>query len=217
MVDKMADGRMKLRRMGITEESMQRIEDSLDPRMKALGDWLQEEFLVNTRNEYNETHKRMFGASMAAIENYFPLKILANARIDKEEDVNQPNRPNGITTKTGSIIKRRVNNLALDITGADALSVVLDHITEMEHWNAYAEWNRDLNTLRTYKRFRNQVINMTTIYGGGNKLWESFNDLCLMAAGEYRPPVAKLDKTMVNIAKGVTAAKVSLRMYTALP
>lgn len=216
MVDKMTDGRMKLRRMGITESDIAKIENFLDPRFKALGDWLQDEFLVDTRNEYNETHKRMFGASMAAIENYFPLKILANARVDKEEDVNQQNRPDGITTKTGSIIKRRVNNLALDITGADALSVILDHITQMEHWSAYAEWNRDLNTLRTYKRFRNQVINITTVYGGGRKLWENFNDLCLMAAGEYRPPVSKLNKSAVNLAKGVTAAKVSFRMYTAL-
>lgn len=216
MVDKMTDGRMKLRRMGITEQDVTDIENFLDPRFKALGDWLQDEFLVATRNEYNETHKRMFGASMAAIENYFPLKILANARVDKEEDVNQQNRPDGITTKTGSIIKRRLNNLALDITGADALSVILDHITQMEHWSAYAEWNRDLNTLRTYKRFRNQVINMTTVYGGGRKLWENFNDLCLMAAGEYRPPIANLDKSAVNLAKGVTAAKVSFRMFTAL-
>ena len=216
MTDKMTDGRMKLRRMGITEDDITNIEQILDPRFKALGDWLQEEFLVGTRNEYNETHKRMFGASMAAIENYFPLKILANARIDKEEDVNQQNRPDGITTKTGSIIKRRVNNLALDITGADALSVILDHITQMEHWSAYAEWNRDLNTLRTYKRFRNQVINMTTVYGGGRRLWENFNDLFLMAAGEYRPPVSRLNKNAVNLAKGVTAAKVSFRLFTAL-
>ncbi len=216
MVDKMTDGRMKLRRMGITEDDITNIENFLDPRFKALGDWLQDEFLVETRNEYNETHKRMFGASMAAIENYFPLKILANARIDKEEDLNQPNRPNGITTKTGSIIKRRVNNLALDITGADALSVILDHITQMEHWSAYAEWNRDLNTLRTYKRFRNQVINMTTVYGGGRKLWDNVNDLCLMAAGEYRPKTGKFSKEAVNLAKGVTAAKVSFRLFTAL-
>ena len=216
MVDKMTDGRMKLRRMGITEDDITSIENFLDPRFKVLGDWLQNEFLVSTRNEYNETHKRMFGASMAAIENYFPLKILANARIDKEEDVNQPNKPDGITTKTGSIIKRRVNNLALDITGADALSVILDHITQMEHWSAYAEWNRDLNTLRTYKRFRNQVINMTTVYGGGRKLWENFNKLCHIAAGEYKPQVSNFNRDAVNIAKGVTAAKVSFRMFTAL-
>lgn len=216
MVDKMTDGRMKLRRMGITEEDIASVEKALDPRFKEFGDWLQEEFLVDTRNEYNETHKRIFGASMAAVENYFPLKILSNARTDKEEDVNQQGRPDGITTKTGSIIKRRTNSLALDIMGSNALSVVLDHITEMEHWNAYAEWNRDLNTLRTYKRFRNQVMNMTTAYGGGERLWKRFNDLCLMGAGEYRPPIAMLDKAAVNIAKGVTAAKVSFRIFTAL-
>lgn len=216
MVDKMTDGRMKLRRMGITEEDIASVEKALDPRFKEFGDWLQEEFLVDTRNEYNETHKKMFGASMAAIENYFPLKILSNARADKEEDLDQQWQSDGITTKTGSIIKRRTNSLALDIMGSNALSVVLDHITEMEHWNAYAEWNRDLNTLRTYKRFRNQVMNMTTAYGGGERLWKRFNDLCLMGAGEYRPPIAMLDKAAVNIAKGVTAAKVSFRIFTAL-
>lgn len=119
MVDKMTDGRMKLRRMGITEEDIANVEKALDPRFKEFGDWLQEEFLVDTRNEYNETHKRMFGASMAAVENYFPLKILSNARTDKEEDVNQQGRPDGITTKTGSIIKRRTNSLALDIIGSN--------------------------------------------------------------------------------------------------
>lgn len=216
MVDKMTDGRMKLRRMGITEEDIANVEKALDPRFKEFGDWLQEEFLVETRNEYNETHKKMFGASMAAIENYFPLKILSNARADKEEDLDQQWQSDGITTKTGSIIKRRTNSLALDIMGSNALSVVLDHITEMEHWNAYVEWNRDLNALRTYKRFRNQVINMTTAYGGGEKLWKRFNSLCRMAAGRYRPPISELDKGAVNLAKGVTAAKVSFRIFTAL-
>ena len=37
-----------------------------------------------------------------------------------------------------------------------------------------------------------------------------------MAAGAYRPPIAALDKAAVNIAKGVTAAKVSFRIFTAL-
>ena len=216
MVNKMLDGRMKLRKMGITEENVADIEEVLDPRLIELADWLQDEFLVQTRNEYNETHKRMFGASMAAIEHYFPLKILANARADKPEDLDNPDKSDGISTATGSIIKRRRNALALDITGADALSVILDHVAQMEHWNAFAEFNRDINTLRTYKRFRNQVQNMTTIYGSGKELWKKFNDVCQMAAGTYRPPRAKLDEAAVNFAKGVTAAKVSFRMFTAL-
>lgn len=216
MVDKMADGRMKLRRMGITEENVENIKEFVDPRFLELADWMQDEFLVEKRNEYNEVHKRMFGASMAAIENYFPLKILANARIE-EVDVADDTTDTALpATSTGSIIKRRRNNLALDVMGADAFSVILDHIQQMERWASFAEFNRDLNTLLSYKRFRNQVMNMTSVYGGGKTLWKNFRNVCSMAAGAYRPPIAALDKAAVNVAKGVTAAKVSFRVFTAL-
>lgn len=216
MVDKMADGRMKLRRMGITEEDVENIKEFVDPRFLELADWMQDEFLVEKRSEYNEVHKRMFGASMAAIENYFPLKILANARIE-EVDVADDTTDTALpATSTGSIIKRRRNNLALDVMGADAFSVILDHIQQMERWASFAEFNRDLNTLLSYKRFRNQVMNMTSVYGGGKTLWKNFRNVCSMAAGAYRPPIAQLDKAAVNIAKGVTAAKVSFRVFTAL-
>lgn len=216
MADKMSDGRMKLRRMGITEEDIEDIKNFLDPKFIQLADWMQEEFLVDKRNEYNEVHKRMFGASMAAIENYFPLKILANARlenVDVADDTTDTALP---ATSTGSIIKRRRNNLALDVTGANAFSVILDHLQQMEKWAAFAEFNRDLNTLLSYKRFRNQVMNMSSVYGGGKTLWNNFRNVCSMAAGTYRPPIAALDKSAVNIAKGVTAAKVSFRVFTAL-
>ena len=216
MVDKMADGRMKLRRMGITEEDVENIKEFVDPRFLELADWMQDEFLVEKRNEYNEVHKRMFGASMAAIENYFPLKVLANARIE-EVDVADDTTDTALpATSTGSIIKRRRNNLALDVMGADAFSVILDHIQQMERWASFAEFNRDLNTLLSYKRFRNQVMNMTSVYGGGKTLWKNFRNVCSMAAGAYRPPIAALDKAAVNVAKGVTAAKVSFRVFTAL-
>ena len=216
MADKMSDGRMKLRRMGITEENIEDIKSFLDPKFIQLADWMQEEFLVDKRNEYNEVHKRMFGASMTAIENYFPLKILSNARlenVDVADDTTDTALP---ATSTGSIIKRRRNNLALDVTGANAFSVILDHLQQMERWAAFAEFNRDLNTLLSYKRFRNQVMNMSSVYGGGKTLWNNFRNVCSMAAGAYRPPIAALDKSAVNIAKGVTAAKVSFRVFTAL-
>ena len=216
MTDKMTDGRMKLRRMGITEDDVERIKDFVDPRFIQLADWMQEEYLTEKRNGYNEVHKRMFGTSMAAIENYFPLKILANARmedVDVADDTGDNILP---ATSTGSIIKRKRNNLALDVTGADAFSVILDHIQQMERWAAFAEYNRDLNTLLSYKRFRNQVMNMTSAYGAGKTLWTNFRNVAAMAAGAYRPPIAPLDKAAVNVAKGVTAAKVSFRMFTAL-
>ena len=216
MVDKMSDGRMKLRKMGISEMEVGNITAMLDPRFKQLADWMQDEFLVEKREEYNEVYKRLFGTSMAAIENYFPLKILSNARTE-QVDITDPDSGTPLpSTTTGSVIKRTRNNLALDVTGANAFSVILDHLQQMERWQAFAEFNRDLNTLLSYKRFRNQVFNMTTAYGAGKTLWNKFRDACRMASGEYRPPIAALDKAAVNIAKGVTAAKVSFRMFTAL-
>ena len=216
MVDKMSDGRMKLRKMGITEDDVQAIADFLDPRIKALGDWLQEEFLVETRNEYNETHKRMFGTSMAAIENYFPLKILGDARGIKEDIDAQDTIYGATSTVTGAIKKRKVNTLALDILGADAFNVMLDHLAEMEHWNAYAEIGRDMNALLSYGKFRNRVKNMRTIYGAGDQLWKRFKNVSRIAFGTYHQEVNDFDEGFLKIARGVTAAKVAFRLNTAL-
>ena len=216
MVDKMADGRMKLRKMGVTEDDVAAIEDFLDPRLKEIGDWLQEVYLVEKRGKYNEVHERMFGAAMASIDNYFPLKILKDARAENVDVGVEKRESEMASTITGSVVKRTRNALALDLLNSDAFSVVLDHLQQMEHWSAFAEWNRDLNTLLSYKHFRNQVKNMRSAYGSGERLWEAFDKVARIAAGTYTPPKAFADKLAVNIAKGVTAAKISLRVFTAL-
>ena len=216
MADKMADGRMKLRKMGVTEDDVAAIEDFLDPRLKEIGDWLQEVYLVEKRGKYNEVHERMFGAAMASIDNYFPLKILKDARAENVDVGVEKRESEMASTITGSVVKRTRNALALDLLNSDAFSVVLDHLQQMEHWSAFAEWNRDLNTLLSYKHFRNQVKNMRSAYGSGERLWEAFDKVARIAAGTYTPPKAFADKLAVNIAKGVTAAKISLRVFTAL-
>lgn len=216
MVNKMTDGQVKLRRMCITDDKMLEIEHALDPKLKALADWLQEELLPNLRNKYNETHKRMFGASMAAIENYFPLRILANARLEEVEMAGKIDGKDLPKTMTGAIIKRRYNNYALDVLNSDAVSVALDHIREMETWAAFAEYRRDLCTLLSYKHFRNQVKNMSTIYGSGEKFWDKFYDLALLVGGAYQPKTSDFDKVAVNITKLATGACIAIRLNTAL-
>lgn len=214
MVDKMTDGEMKLRKMGITEDAVAEIAKNLDEQMIQFADWMQGEFLSDLRAKYNAVHERMFGAPMAAIENYFPLKIKKEARGEKG-DVSQQNSEDKPSTVTGSIIKRTKNTTALDLS-ADAMSVLLEHIDNMEHWAAFAEFNRDLNTLLNYRRFQNQVKNMTTLrYGSGDVLWRNFKDVAAVAAGEYRPTKSEFDKALLNIAKGVTVAKINFRFYTA--
>jgi hypothetical protein len=215
MVNKMLDGQMKLRKMGITDADVEKIAENIDSRLLRFADWIQNEFLVNSRNEYNETHKRVFGASMASIESYFPLKILENALEVKPDDLNKPKRNYGISTVVGAIVKRTRNAKPLDLLNADAISLLLDHVAEMEHWNAFAEFNRDLNTLRTYKRFRVQLSNMATVYGSGKKLLRNFDDVCKLAVGSFYPQNIDAETATVNIAKFYTASRIVLRTFTA--
>lgn len=218
MADKMTDGRMKLRKMGIDEETVEKVKDFLDPRLVQLGDWLQDEYLVQKRTEYNKVHERMFGAPMAAIDHYFPLKILGDARYQEQDVSNMADQDAVLpSTITGNIIKRRKNALPLDILHTDALSLAIEHVEDMERWAATAEWNKDINTLLSYTTFRNKVKNMKTIYGSGDALWNTFVDAARMAAGTYRPKAkpGSVDSAISNIAKGVTAAKINFRVYTA--
>ena len=216
MVNKMTDGKMKLRRMGISEEDVINMTRELDPRFVELADWLQEDFLPGLREKYNAVHEKLFGAPMAAIDNYFPIRVLANAR-SREVDINIEESNAKPSTITGNIIKRTKNSLALDILGSNAFDVVLGHINDMERWAAFAEWNKDLNTLLSYKKFRNRVQNMSGIYGAGSVVWNNFRSVAEIAAGVYKPATKadSVDKTIMNIAKGVTGAKISFRVYTA--
>lgn len=218
MANKMPDGMMKLRKMGITQSHVDAIVKLIDPRFIELADWLQEYFMPKLREKYNDVHKRMFGIPMADIENYYPLKILSGAR-DEQVDVSENMDGNNLpSTVTSSVIKRRRNSLPLDILNTDAFSLAVEHIQEMEHWAAFAEFNRDINTLLSYKRFKNKVLNMTSMYGSGKMLWDTFFKVSQITSGQYKPIGKKgtLDSFVVNIAKNVTAAKISFRVYTAI-
>ena len=216
LADQMTDGRMKLRAMGITEDDVDAIRAQMDSRFISLADWIVHDFLPSRREAYNAVHERMFGAPMSKVQNYFPLRILSNART-KQVDVATGNVEQATpSTVTGNIMKRTRNALALDIMGTDAFVLVMDHVQKMEHWAAFAEWNRDLSDLLSYKRFRNKVQNMTSIYGAKNDLYNEFVDVAMIAAGSYRTKSTKVDVAAGKLAKGVTGAKISFRLYTAM-
>jgi hypothetical protein len=217
MVNKMPDGAMKLRQMGILDADVERIKENIDPRFLKLADWIQGEFLPKMRTKYNKRHEELFGAPMPMVENYFPLRVLKNARYVEEDVNNTSDGSNALpSTATGAIIKRKINKLPLDILNADALSVTIDNINEMENWYNYAPIRKDANTLLSDTAFRNRVQNMTTIYGSGERLWNNVKDATAVAMGTYRPKGGTdLAVSIKNIGKGITGAKISGRLYTA--
>lgn len=214
MVNKMDDGAIKLRRMGITEEDVNAIKAQLDNRFVKLADWLQGDFLKRKHAEYNEVHERMFGAPMANIENYVPLRIDQRKR-SQEVDISKQLGEEKLSSTTGGIIERVHNTSPLDLLNTNAIDLVLDHLQEMNHWQHFAEWNRDVNTLLSDTTFRNKVMNSKTIYGSGKQLWDRLNQVFQLAGGVYRPKGGDFDTAVVRIAQGVSAAKVSFRVFTA--
>lgn len=220
LVNKETDGEMKLRAMGITEEDVASIEENLDPRVKAMGEWLQDEYLPECQRRYQATHTKYFGAPMKEVENYFPLAINNRARNIKE-DVNQDSDAMSqlAGTSTGAIVTRRVNVIPLDIENADAFEVVFNHLQEMEEWSAMLPFRQDINTLLSYTHFRNQVQNMSSVaYGSGKTLWDEFKQTAQIAAGTYKPKVnaGMMDSRIAAAMGGIAVAKISGRLWTAI-
>ncbi len=210
MTEKQAEGQMKLRNMGLTEEKVQGAVKKLPAKYKKFADYIQAEFLPQMRPRMNEVHQRMFGASMSEVENYFPLRVNKDAR-QGNEDIN--NTSDAIpSTITGSIIKRRVNVTPIDLM-ANAFDVLNEHIVDMEHWAAYAEFIRDNNTLINDKDFKNRVQNTKSVrYGDGETLWKDFVDTARIATGNYKPKADYLAKLM----SGANAAKITYGGFTSL-
>lgn len=220
LVNKETDGEMKLRAMGITEEDVAAIEENLDPRVKAMGEWLQDEYLPECQRRYQATHTKYFGAPMKEVENYFPLAINNRAR-NIREDVNQDSDAMSqlAGTSTGAIVTRRVNVIPLDIENADAFEVAFNHLQEMEEWSAMLPFRQDVNTLLSYTHFRNQVQNMSSVaYGSGKTLWDEFKQTVQIAAGTYKPKVnaGMMDSRIAAAMGGIAVAKISGRLWTAI-
>ena len=220
LVNKETDGEMKLRAMGITEGDVAAIEENLDPRVKAMGEWLQDEYLPECQRRYQATHTKYFGAPMKEVENYFPLAINNRAR-NVKEDVNQDSDAMSqlAGTSTGAIVTRRVNVIPLDIENADAFEVAFNHLQEMEEWSAMLPFRQDINTLLSYTHFRNQVQNMSSVaYGSGKTLWDEFKQTAQIAAGTYKPKVnaGMMDSRIAAAMGGIAVAKISGRLWTAI-
>lgn len=215
-VEKMPMGKATNRRMGITDETMEKITDALDPKLKEFADWVQEDFLPSIGMESDVVYTRMFGTHMDSIENYFPF-VRDKDALKRDVENGQSNSDNDrISVQTGAI-KKRVASVALwNLKDMSFLDVLAKHVGEMSHWQSFAELNRDIGTLLSYNRFKQQVMNMSSVYGSGKELWKRFEQCAAIVTDCYEPQRAKFDRLMVQGAKGVTMGKIAFRPFTAL-
>ena len=209
-LEKQTDGQVKLRAMGISEEVMEQINQTLQketPEMVALADWVQEELLPSLRDTYNATHLRMFGTQMREVEHYFPLNI-DKVEVYKENDGTE-HKQTLPTTITGSIISRKPNTTAID-WNMDFFDVFDRHIQQMEHWNAYSEVVRDMNRLTSNTLFKKSLEYKNP---GGAR---TFMDAARVAAEQYRIEVLDHESVIVKLSQAAAASKINFRGWTAI-
>lgn len=211
----MADGRMKLEAMGISQDRVNNIKSLIDPRFLELGNWMVNEFLPSRREKYNARHEEIFGASMSQVENYFPIVVNKNARYNEFEATRVGQEQRLGNTITGGIIKRTVNSLPLDIIGANAFSIAYGNVQQMEHWYAFSRFNRDMKDLLSNTSVRNRLRHMESPYGSGETFLDNFEKIVTIAEGEYRPAKV-IDSKAVNLGRNFTAACISFRLHTAM-
>lgn len=215
-VDKMEDARATLRTMRIDSSVIDGIKahlDSVAPQLVEFVDWVQGEFLPTLRERYNKRYEETYGATMAQIDNYFPLRRIVQAKknVEKEDVVKE-------ASITANALKERVHNLnQIEVIGSNFFNILTDHIKDMEHWYAYAQIAKDVNTLLNYKDFQNKVKNMKSFLSNKNHdLYKSFETCCRIALGTYVPKSDSANKFVVQVSQGVTASKIAGRLFTAL-
>ena len=207
MVSKMEDGKVKLENMGIDDASIETIREHLGDKYIQFSDWIQGEFLPKLREKYNGTHKKLYGVSMAEIENYFPLTYFEKD-LRREIDLNDSgyHLP---STITGNIINRVRNKRAIDI-GANAIDVLMNHLYNMEKWNAYAPVRKEWNGILSNKYIRNLIeANDHTAHKRLKKSAE-------IATESYNENIADPEKMMAKVNRYIAGGKIAFRLGTAI-
>ena len=208
MVNKMVDGRVKLSKMGISEEVVDNMVKAMPYEYIQMADWIQEEYLPMLREKYNETHLECFGVPMAKVDNYVPLKIL-QSKIYKEVDGSGMDTTTLPTAIVGSIVKRTRNTLPIDLH-VNAFEVIREHVENMEHWNAYTFVIQDMNALLSSTEFRRMIEHQNP------GLFQRLKEAAQIAAGTYRDEPTAVDKGFGALNKLAASSKIAFRVNTAI-
>lgn len=208
MTNKMTDGQVKLKRMGITEGEVDALVGILPARYVQFADWLQNEFLPERRKTYNATHLAVFGTQMARIKNYVPLKI-QKSYVRQEVDGSEPDPDTLPSAITGSIIRRTRNNQILNLH-TNALDLMLEHGQQMEHWNAFTRVVLDMNALLTSTKFRRMLDTRNP------GLHKRLKVAAQLAADSYRPQANDVNRAWIALGKLAASSKIAFRVNTAL-
>lgn len=205
------EGRVTLERQGFTDESINAIRDALnriDPRWIEFADWVVEEYLPSGRERYNAVHRDIFGTSMAAVPNYFPIKR-AKEKLQKEEDVAKGDVDLLPSTVVGAIKERTSNVVPIDIE-TSFFEALNENTSVMEAWAEMAGLIQDINTILSNGAVQKTMLDINAT------LFSDFKKAAQVATLSYIGKTPDIDKNLGTILNRLWAgSKIAFRLNTA--
>lgn len=208
MLWKQKDGQGKILNMGFSADSMDDIVTVIGGNNVEFAEWVQETFLKDLREPYNEVYKQIYHTSMADIEHYFPIKTDANKR--KPDSGLEPTGAKNSTlqVKVGSTVNRTANVTGIDMSRG-AFDVLFDHLNEVEEFMAFAPVRRDLNWVIGSTFIKNKMN------ANSRGSYKRLTDAAAVACRVKIEDVPDLDKLMSFIQRGLVGGNIAFRNTTA--
>jgi hypothetical protein len=141
-----------------TSDIMEQITDTLKPEVIEWADWQVNEFYPSVYDRYNAVYREIYKTNMPWNAQYAG-RLMREMRADDVEDADLFNQmstayQNNIGSQS---TKARVKNKRA-IMDANGDSVMLNYISDMEHFRAYAETIRDIS-----KIYRNDLVKKSIV------------------------------------------------------
>ena len=157
------DQAAKLEEIGYDDLTLAQLDRFLSPEMKAIGAWMIDH-LAKEGKALDKVHTEEFGAPLATVFNYFPVKN----RVTGELHDLDPDDPGAGRTISPAAIKQRVTNRA-EPDFVDAFAVFFSHVAEMSYWKHNVGWVRKWGGVIKNTKFADR---MRVTVG-----WDAYNHL----------------------------------------
>lgn len=209
--------RKGLETMGITEDDIQKLHEALDAEHEGyvdFMDWVNEEFLPDTRLEYDKVFREIYGTSMDKETNYFPARVDRNqVAVDLQTEGAHGSIP---STVTRSNISRKGSGQKI-VLRTNYFEVLRQHLLERDKWHTHIHLIEDLNALLSNKEFKYRLEDHMKGLGkdgsGKGSLYEIFKNTALIATGFYH---GGDNNVMAGIQKAWATSNIAFRLHTAV-
>lgn len=128
---------------GWDDVAREQLESYMTPEVRAWAEWQVDEFYPKLREErYNPTYRDRFYIDMANIHRYSPM--VRDVSSVTEDDMLLADKPSFASEIPGAVKSRTANRHPPKIIDGD--SVLMNHITQMEHFKA---WTKPIQEIRS--------------------------------------------------------------------